>query len=168
MHFEELDETTRGHMMRAFEEDEAAGVVWSRLLNGHGLAIYAQLMREAIRHGDETTLEAGLMDPSLWKAHDSGGKRAPFEASSRRLAVTEFGTMYTRGLCRRLEAEGETRCVIYRAGPAAEPRCECTALEGKAVAIGELLANHRRYNGPGLRVPSGPSCHHSVRRAPGL
>jgi len=166
MRFEELDEATRGHMMGALEEDEAAGVIWSRLLSDHGLEMYPQLMREAIRQGDETTLEASLMDPSLWKTHDSGGKRAPVGANSRRLAVTEFGIMYTRGLCRRLRAEGETQCVIYRAGPAAEPRCECTALEGLPVTIDELLANHRRYGGPGLRVPFGPSCHHSIRRVP--
>jgi len=167
MDFRDLDETTRRHMVEALEEDEAAGVRWSRLLNGRGLELYPQLMREAIRGGNEETLEAALTDGSLWRERDGGGKRVPVKASSRQLAVTEFGIMYTRGLCRRLKAEGETQCRIYRAGRGARMCHECTSWEGKLVDIDELLSNHRRYGGPGPRVPRGPNCHHSICRAPG-
>lgn len=167
MDFRDLDGTTRKHMMEAFEEDEAAGRLRPRLLNGPGLEAYPGMLREAIRSGNEETLEADLADSSLWREHDRSHKRVPFKASSRRLALTEFGIMYTRGLCLRLKAEGETQCRIYRAGRGATECHECTAWEGRLVGIDELLANHREYNSPGPRVPFGPNCHHSVCRASG-
>lgn len=167
MDFRDLDAETRKYMMGAFDEDEAAGVLWSKLLNERGLGLYPQAMREAIRHGDEETLEDALADPSIWKERDRAGRRVSARAASRRLAITEFSRMYTRGLCRRLKAEGETKCRIYRAGQGDKMCYECTSWEGKLVEIDDLLANHRKDDGPGPRVPHGPNCHHSVCRASG-
>jgi len=166
MDFRELDGTTRRYMMEAFEEDRAAGRLGSKNMNERGLSLFPSMLRAAIQGGNEESLEGDLRDPSLWKGRDSAGRRVPVNAS-RTLAVTEFGIMYTRGLCLRLRAEGETQCRIYRAGHGTRMCYECTAWEGKLVGIDELLANHRRYDVRGPRVPHGPNCHHSVCRASG-
>lgn len=166
MDFRDLDETTRRYMMEALEEDEAAGRLGSMYMNDRGLALLPSLLREAILRGNEETLEDSLGDPSLWKERARNGRRVPANAG-RTLAVTEFGIMYTRGLCRRLKDEGETQCRIYRAGRGDKTCYGCTAWEGRLVDIDVLLAAHRRYNDPGPRVPHGPNCHHSVCRASG-
>jgi len=166
MDFRELDGATRKYMMEAFEEDMAAGKLGSKNMNYRGLSLFPSMLRAAIQGGNEETLERDLQDPSLWKERSSAGRRVPVNAS-RTLAVTEFGIMYTRGLCLRLKAEGETKCRIYRAGRGVRMCYECTAWEGNLVDIDELLANHRGYGGPGPRVPFGPNCHHSVCRVSG-
>lgn len=166
MDFRDLDGTTRKYMVEALEEDEAAGLLGSKYMNDRGLALFPSLLREAVLRGNEETLEGSLNDPSLWRERDRAGRRVPANAG-RTLAVTEFGMMYTRGLCRRLKDEGETQCRIYRAGRGTRMCYECTSWEGRLVDIDALLANHRRYGGPGPRVPHGPNCHHSVCRASG-
>lgn len=166
MDFRDLDGTTRKHMMKAFEEDEAAGLLGSKNMSDRGLALFPSMLRAAIQGGNEETLENDLGDPSLWRERDRAGRRVPSNAP-RTLAATEFGIMYTRGPCPRLKAEGETECRIYRAGYGTKMCYECTAREGDLVDIDELLANHRKYNGPWPRVPFGPNCHHSICRASG-
>ena len=85
------------------------------------------------------------------------------------LAQTEFNTWYTTGLAKRLMEEEIQDCEIYRAEPAKIPRCECTKLEGKSVKVSDIYGGHRakyhpKLNPSAFSIPSGPFCHHTIKR----
>ena len=86
------------------------------------------------------------------------------------LCVSEFNIAYIRGLARTLQSEGEEQCEIFRAGSAMENDRECSAWEGKAFSVQQLIDGHRaRYwPPPGDRrvwsLPTQPGCHHSICR----
>ena len=51
------------------------------------------------------------------------------------------------------------------------PRCECTGLEGKIVQVKKIYDGHRAKYHPyenisAFSIPSGPYCHHTIRRIP--
>lgn len=170
MDFEELDAGTREHMLAAFEEEEAANPYRSQILSQSGLEAFPDLMREAITSGNEVTLAAALNRDEFWLDRDAGEKSVNVRQSSERLALTEFNTWYVAGLARKLKAEGETDCQVYRA---ADPKWEhstCSTHEGQTYPIEEILAGHRiaYWPPPGesgkLSIPAGPGCHHTIRR----
>lgn len=162
--FRELDDTTRKYMIKALDEDESNGLIVSKLMTDVGLAMLPSALRDSILRGDENTLASSMRDFEFWLPHDAAGKTVNALSSSKRLAMTEFSTMYTRGLCLRLKDDGVSKCRVYRAGYAKNPRCECASREGTLVDVDTLLANHRQYDSPGPRIPFGPNCHHSICR----
>jgi len=176
-HFEELDTTTREWMLREFEAEEDGSPYRSFRLCPEGSAAFPDVMREAIRNGNDVTLAASLCAPSLWLPGESYIKNGiartrrinPAKAAEA-LAITEFNTWYVRGLARRLLEEGEETCEVYRADTAWSPRYECLQHEGQCYPVRTIYDGHRaRYwpepgNPSALSIPVGPNCHHTIRR----
>ena len=180
MNFEELDHVTRGHMLAEFEAEQAGPNPFrSRGLSAYGLQAFPELMREAIRSGNEETLTAALNVRSYWNPTEtyvkngvSRQRQVNIQQTSERLGLTEFNTWYVRGLARRLWHERVAECQIYRAGvPKWEP-AECSSHEGQICPVQLIYDGHRaRYwPEPGnlgiFSIPFGPGCHHSIRRVP--
>jgi hypothetical protein len=147
----------------------------SKILTPHGHQVFASAMRSAIAQGTEVSLVSQLLDPALWIEREPdridgrrGSKITP-EKAAERLALSEFNTWYVAGLSRRLQAEGETHCQIYRA---AEPKwkpADCEQHEGMTYAVVDIISGHRLKYWPteqneAFSIPSSPGCHHSIRR----
>ena len=178
MNFEELDATTRAHMLEEFEAEEASGHPYrSKNLSAAGLSAYPSLMRAAIENGDEESLGASLQVPSYWnptESYERNGvvrqRQINVQQASERLALTEFNTWYVRGLAKRLITEGVTDCQAYRgATPKWEP-ADCAAHEGQMFQVHEIYSGHRAKYWPepgspnAVSIPFGPGCHHTIRR----
>ena len=177
MDYEELDTTTREWMLAEFEDELGGQPYRPQLLSDEGWRQFQTLMRDAIKSGDETTLARALNRLAYFQDGTRVTKagrirvRTNPASASKMLGLSEFNTWYVRGLCRRLIEEGVEACEVYRADLAATPRCECTGLEGQTFSVEDVYNGHRaRYHGAGadrsaFSVPSGPNCHHSIRRA---
>jgi len=180
MKYEELDQTTRQYMLREFEAEETSGKPYrSKALSADGLRAFPGLMRQAIQSGNEQTLYQALNVPEYWEPDEPyvrGGaqrtRRRNIEQSARRLALSEFGTWYVRGMARRLLDEGEEECQVYLAEtPDTDGKPgECSLHEGMVLPVREVYKGHRRRYWPepgnraALSVPSSPGCHHLIRR----
>jgi len=178
MHYEELDDQTRGYMLSEFEAEQASGNPYlSKALSPAGLEFFPDLMREAIKSGNERSLARALEREDLWKAEETytrGGvtrsRKRNILQSAVRLALTEFSTWYVRGLARRLLDEGIEECEVCRGEqPKWEPG-ECAEHEGRIVPVREIYDNHRARYWPepgdetAFSIPFGPGCHHVIRR----
>ena len=61
MNYPELDEKTRNIMLSEFEAEESGGLPYrSKALSPKGQQVFPQLMRDAIKHGNEVTLSNEL------------------------------------------------------------------------------------------------------------
>jgi transcriptional regulator of nitric oxide reductase len=178
MHFEELDEATRAHMLTEFKAEEASGNPYrSRILSAAGRTAFPQMMEDAIRTGSDVTLTAALQNQRLFnptETYERNGvqreRRINIAQASERLALTEFNTWYVCGLCKRLIVEGVKECQAYRgAQPKREP-AECSAHEEQVFLVEAVYRSHRaRYwpepgNPSAISIPFGPGCHHTIRR----
>jgi hypothetical protein len=175
--FDELDDTTRGYMLREFLLEEAGRPYRSPILSSAGSAAFPVLMRAAIETGNEQTLGGALAQRTFWleeKPYNLRGvqrwRRVNREQAATRLAVTEFTTWHATGLSARLIDEGVALCQVYRAGqPKWEPAA-CSAHEGLLLPAQAVHDGHRIHYWPlpgnpdALSVPFGPSCHHTIRR----
>ena len=178
MKYEELDQRTREYMLSEFNSEENGGAPYrSKALSPKGLEFFPELMRQAIREGNEETLFLALNNSDYWDPIEryvrdgvSRTRRRNIPQAAQRLALTEFSTWYVRGLAKRLLDEGVNKCQIYRGEfPKWEPG-ECSVHEGLIVPIQEVYRSHRaRYwpepgNPNALSIPFGPGCHHVIRR----
>jgi hypothetical protein len=180
MNFEELDKKTRSYMLSEFEAEEASGKAYrGRNLSAAGRTAFLELMREAIRSGNEETLASALADPAYWNPTEpyvrdgvSRIRSVNTNQAAERLAVTEFNTWYVRGLARRLMEDGVKQCQVYRA---AEPKWEpgeCSRHEGQIYSVEDVYHGHRaRYwpepgNPAAFSIPAEANCHHTIRRSP--
>lgn len=178
MRYEELDDITRQHMLSEFEVEQRSATPYrSRALSAEGHAAFPGLLRRAIEAGNEQSLFASLNDARYWEPmeqYERNGvvrdRRRNIRQAAERLALTEFSTWYVRGLAARLLAEGVENCQVYRgAQPKWEPG-DCARHEGVIVAVRAVYDGHRaRYwpepgNPDAFSIPSGPSCHHAIRR----
>jgi hypothetical protein len=130
MNFEELDETTRRYMLAEFEAEQAGGNPYlGERLSPAGRAAFPDLMREAIRRGNEVSLGVALNNAAYWnktEEYERNGVRRTRninpEQAREQLTLSEFSTLYARGLAKRLMDEGEEQCQAYRgAMPKWEP-----------------------------------------------
>ncbi len=178
MKYEELDGKTREYMLTEFEKEEASGNPYrSKALSPTGLAVFPDLMREAIQLGNEVSLCQSLENESYWtptEEYTRDGvirtRRRNISQSAQRLALTEFSTWYVAGFSKRLLDEGVEKCQVYRGEqPKWEPG-ECANHEGLVISVKEVYNNHRTRYWPepgdpnAFAVPFGPSCHHVIRR----
>jgi hypothetical protein len=178
MNFEELDSATREYMLSEFESEQSGGNPYPpRALSPQGLVAFPNLMREAIRNGNEETLKASLSVASYWNSTETyvrdgvtRERRLDVDQAAERLALTEFNTWYVRGLARRLMDEGVAKCQAYRAAmPKWEPG-ECQAHEGQVFSVAQMYDGHRAKYWPepgdphAISIPFGPGCHHTIRR----
>ena len=174
MQYPELDNITRKWMLEEFKKEETSGNPYrSKWLSPAGRAAFAVEMEKAIVSGNDVTLANALKVPAYWDHHHYTTKGTPTSLpkdTPKTVAWNEFNVWYTRGFARRLLEEGVENCVIYRADVADVPRCECSMLEGKVIPVRQVYDGHRaKYHpAPGNRsafsIPSGPNCHHSIRR----
>ena len=177
MKFEELDDETRKWMLIEFEEEESSKNPYrSSHLNSTGKEKFREIMKNAISSGNILSLTNTLSNLTLWKktglVTTKGTvreRRISPSSSAKSLAHTEFTTWYTRGFAKRLMEEGIDSCEIYRAEVTKNPRCECTKLEGHTVKVKAIYDGHRaKYhptiNSSAFSIPSGPFCHHTIRR----
>lgn len=178
MHFEALDETTRRFMLSEFAGEEASGKPYrARGLSSKGLSVFHDVMREAIHSGTEETLSAALANPAYWDRHEISyregrplPRRVNVQQAAERLGVTEFNTWYVRGLAKRLLEEGEKACQVYRAALPKGTPDTCPLQDGQMVPLQDVYRGHRASYWPepgdpdALSVPSGPGCHHTIRR----
>lgn len=178
MKFEELDDITRGYMLQSFDAEESNPAPYrGRALSRAGQDAFPQIMNDALRAGNEETLQSALAVSHNWKASETyvragvaRERKINIAQASERLALTEFNTWYVRGLCLRLIDESVDLCQTYRAAdPKWEP-AECSEHEGQVFSVSEVLGGHRARYWPepgdphAISIPFGPSCHHSIRR----
>jgi hypothetical protein len=172
-YFENLDEQTRHFMVDELDEDIAGSKLYiSSRLSERGRREYPELLRTAIRSGNDATLASelrieGRLNQTEQRRTPSGGittARVPITAPET-LAEGEFNRFYARGLCRRALAEGIKKVVIYRAKQVANPRSESQAKIGTTLDPGALLEDLRTHVGvdPALGLPPGPNSGLSVK-----
>jgi hypothetical protein len=182
MKFEELDEITRQYMLKEFEKEQLSSNTYQpKVLSKMGQSNFPNLVREAIKSGNEETLISSLSDPTYWNPTETytrdgvvRERRINVKQAAERLGLTEFNTWYVHGLAKRFMDEGVIQCQVYRgAMPKWEP-AECSVHEGKILPVKEIYDGHRaRYwpepgNPQAMSIPFGPGCHHTIRRVKGL
>lgn len=165
-------------MLREFEAEQAnASPFQSALLTPAGRTAFPDLMRQAIRDGNEDTLKTSLAAPGVLSESEeyvrdgvTRTRRVNIPQAAERLSLSEFNTWYVRGLTAILRAEKVATCQVYRAAqPKWEP-ADCQDHEGLVVPVDQVYLGHRaRYwpppgNPSAFSVPFGPNCHHTVRR----
>ena len=177
MNFEELDNGTRSNMLSEFDHE------WSQTnhyipegLNSIGLEAYPNIIRNSIQNGTIDSLASELSVSKYWNPTRSflrQGKPVTQQinpqSESKRLAHSEFTTIYTKGMAKKLIDEGETDCQVYRADKANQPKCECTKLEDTTISVGKIYEGIRKKYFPkkdpnAFSIPSTPFCHHTIRR----
>lgn len=150
---------------------------YGRYLTDSGIAAFERAMPQAIAEHDDDWLAQEMGHPQYWlekavrRTQKGGTTLVDYDKDDalRRLTSGEFNIAYVRGLASVLIERGQSECLVYRAGAAAEPRDGyCTALEDQRVQLAQILADHRRnyfpVRDPDARpIPSGPNCHHSIR-----
>jgi hypothetical protein len=114
MNFEELHQATRELMLAEFEAELAGpNPYFGKGLSSSGRAAFPDLMRRAIREGNEESLAAELNRDDYWnprETYERNGvvreRQVNVRQASERLALSEFNTWYVRGFARRLMNKG--------------------------------------------------------------
>lgn len=174
LYFENLDDRTRQLMLDEMEYDIAQTQLHiSPFLSGQGQRDYSNLLREALRSGNDETLAQNLREHrrilrTLPRRNPKGGYSisATPENAAQVLAESEFNRYYIRALARRAIEDGISELVIYRAKPVSNPRPESEARVETTISPQDLLEDLRSHPGdepPTLGVPSGPNSGLSVR-----
>lgn len=172
LYLQQLNPQTRELMEEELDYDQAHHQLHiSPYLSGQGVHDFPLLLRQAIRHGDETTLahSLGRMRRIARTAHrrlPEGGYNivtVPYNAAEM-IADDAFNRYYIRAICRRALAEGEDRVVVYRARATRSPRPRSEELVETAVDPAELLEDLRQHSGEKteLGIPGGPNSGISV------
>ena len=173
MNFEELTPPVRVPMLAAYDAEVDSGRPYeSSVMSPEGLAAYPDLLREALRAGDEVTLTRAISNPRYWKATNARGAAVNPAASASALALTEFNTWYVAGLAAVLQAEGATDCDVYRAENPEGDQGKCKAHEEQTYPLVDVIAGHRIQYWPrtgqpvrdAFCVPAVTNCHHTIRR----
>ncbi len=178
MFFEELNSQAREYMLREFmTEQESDKPYRSPILTATGLAVFPEVMAQAINLGNEQTLTTALANPAYWSSTETYNlkgvlrdRKINYRQAAERLCLTEFNVWYVRGLARLLLNAGISTCEIYRASEPKWAPAECSGHEGQIASVQEVYNGHRaRYwptpgNPAAFSIPFGPGCHHSIRR----
>jgi hypothetical protein len=148
----------------------------SSSLANAGWLRWATAMRDALASHDDDWLVNEMDNPAFWnpfliRKTKNGSTQVDYDKRDalEKLCFGEFNVAYIRGLAYALVARGDTECLVYRAGTAAEERSECSNWENQSVSLSQVIAGHRvrYYPAPGDRsawsLPTGPNCHHSIR-----
>lgn len=170
--YRDLDDRTRQLMLAEVDRDIAASTLFlSDNLSASGQADYPDLLRNAIRTGNDDTLAAEIR--GRLNSHEkprrlkSGGfSKPPVMRSNAQemLAEGEFNRFYIRGLCVRALEEGLSEVVVYRAKSVQHARSSSEQMIGTRVAAEALLNDLRRRPGvdTALGLPPGPNSGLSV------
>jgi hypothetical protein len=172
LHFYHLDDRTRQLMLDEVEYDIAHNQLHiSPFLSGQGQRDYVNLLRVAIRSGNDETLAESLgahrrINRSLPRRKPKGGFQVvatPVNAATV-LAEGEFNRFYMRALARRAIEDSIPELVVYRAKQVRRPRVQSETLVETTVIPQDLLDDLRAHpdQPPMLGLPSGPNSGLSV------
>lgn len=166
LHYENLDDRTRGLMIYEVDGDVAASKLYRSVrFSPKGMAAYEGLLRLAIeKHSDSwlaDQLRNGCMKTHEMRKKPKGGVTTalvPVTAADT-FAEGEFNRFYARAVCSRAIADGIPHVVVYRGKEVVTPRPESTALIGTKFTPTGLLFDLRSSQGvePGLGLPPGPN-----------
>lgn len=165
IHYENLDETTRGYMHKEFE---LGGLYESPRLTEEGKEVWPSLLEEAIKSHDDDWLAQELLRGGYIKSRESvHGKRSTWTKSinkphaAQQLAEGEFNRYYIRGLCLRAKDEGKNSLIVYRGKAVSHPRAESESKIGTEISVDALLEELRKHDFVSIEgskgVPGGPS-----------
>jgi hypothetical protein len=160
------DENVRTLMMEEFEKDLTEGkCYYSNRLKPDCHEKYAELMKDAIRTGDDSSLSeairaGNILETMVPRRKPTGGMtmvNVPVDAHVT-LAEGEFNRCYLRGICRKAVDTG-ARIEVYRAKQVREPRPESQAMIGRQLDPNQLLSDLRANIGfeTHLKLPPGPN-----------
>jgi len=169
-----LDERTRQLMADEMDYDVANNQLHiSPFLSGQGQRDYPNLLREAMKAGNDESLAEALRShrrifkalPRRNKAKGGYAIAAVPSNAAEIVAEGEFNRFYIRGVARRAIEDGIPELIIYRAKKARNPRPGSEALIETTVSASDLLADLRAHpdQPPTLGIPSGPNSGLSVR-----
>ena len=169
----DLDERTRALMLDEIHHDvELNRLHISPYLSNQGVHDYLNVLREAVREGNEETLADALRQQR--RIARTGHRRRPSggytivtvpKNAAEMIANDAFNRYYIRAVARRALEEGIDELVVYRARPVETPRPESEEREETTIAPDVLLEDLRTHTSepPALGVPAGPNSGLSVR-----
>ncbi len=166
MKLDNLDATTRKHMLAEFESDSKNNAVFiSARLTEYGKEQYPSLLKSALEKGDILSFADALKN--LFNKTELR-KNKPVKVPSNVnfvLSEGEFNRYYIRGLCVRAIEQKIGELEIYRAKAVLEERAASHQRIGKMVDPKKLLDDLRRNIGieTALGIPGGPNSGISVR-----
>ena len=163
--FCDLGDTTRGLMLSEVEADIASGTLnESKRFSAEGAAAYPDLLREAVRAGDEDTLRESLASGPYFVAKEwvnkepNGYWKSIPSTAAQTFADGEFNRFFVRGLALEALSNGAELLEVYRAKWVADPRPESEALIGACFQpvslLGDLRANQGVETAIGLARPN--------------
>lgn len=169
----DLDAHTRPLMLEEMAVDASSRKMQpSKWLTEAGKNHWQELMRRAIREGNDVTLAHDIRVHGyleLYLIHHRNGRpyrsRVPYTAADT-LAECEFNHYYCRAICRRSLDAGNGFVEVYRAKPVRDPRPRSQQIIGTLVDAEKLLNDLRAHPGgldAALEVPAGPNSGLSVR-----
>ena len=160
-------------MMQELDHDIAnIKIYYSTRLKDNMRARYIELLRQAIREGNDVTLAQDILRENclveMEVSHRNGkpyDKRVPVDAHET-LAEGEFNRFYCRGVCLRAIAN-HRQVIVYRAKEVNHPRAESEAKIGTSIDPTILLNDLRTNIGVDLciGIPAGPNSGLSIRIA---
>ncbi len=168
----DLDGRTRQYMQKELEYDLARQQLHiSPYLSGQGIHDFTDLLRNAIKEGDEETLAEALRDKhrvarTAHRQLPQGGFHivsVPANAAEM-IANDAFNRYYMRALCCRAIDEEMSHLIVYRAKPVHTPRTRSEELVETAVDPTQLHKDLRQHTGEAtdLGIPGGPNSGLSV------
>lgn len=162
LHFFDLDEATRQHLLAEIDGDAAGtGFYVSNYLTIQGAEQWPGLLREACRAGNDDTLARSLEMARAFKAQverrkPKGGFTlvAVPATAAQTLSESQFNMYYMRALAIRAIAEGK-RLLVYRGKAVANPRPESEQMIGTYLDPQKVLDVLRQTKGvePEIGIP---------------
>ena len=134
--FYELDGFTRRYMRQEYMRDRDQNILYaSRTMTPEGLAVFPEMLLDALNAGTVESFAAKLNVSSYW-----GPQARPNSHES--LAAEQFNQYYMRGLLSKLIEEGVGEAEVYRADEMGR-QSRRGAQPGDCVACAEALADLR-------------------------
>lgn len=158
--FENLDDSTRQYMLIEVEQAiKTSQLHLSRRFTARGHEHYPQLLREAVRQGNEDSLAAALRQRQCFAEREPYGaetRRVPASAANT-FAEGQFNAFYMRGVCHRAIQAG-TLVEVYRAKEVSNERPASRYQVGQQLdphQVLRLLRHSASGQHRGTAVPAG-------------
>jgi hypothetical protein len=156
-HFENLDDTTRYYMLLEVEESiKTSQLHLSQRFTTQGKELYPNLLREAVRSGDEGSLATALEQHQCFAEQEpyGTGTRRVSASAARTFAEGQFNAFYMRGVCHRAIQKGG-QVEVYRAKQVMTERPASRYKDGQQLDPKQVLQLLRhspsgRHRGPNV------------------
>lgn len=171
--FDNLDITTRNHMVEELEIDLERGDLYlPHRVKQEEHDAYINMLRSSLTIDSPETFANDIQLGNILNSHENRrsktGKiflvRVP-RTAKQTLSEGEFNRYYIRAICKRALEEGIDELESYRAKSVGSPRASSTRLVGTTINSKTLLEDLRSNIGidTALGVPAGPNSGLSVR-----